>query len=709
MSENSSINTLKSDHKNARKRTDRSSSLIKESLEKFGAARSIVIDEDNRILAGNGTIEGAKAAGIKNLRVIETDGQEIIAVKRTGLSEEEKVGLALADNRTSDLSDWDTEMLKQLSEEQDLNPWFNYDELHALLGDEEEINSVDSDVQSGALAERFGIPPFSVLNAREGRWQERKKAWLATGIESELGREGLTDTSASPMPYFNNGKTIADKGGSIFDPVLAELAYRWFCPEKGVVVDPFAGGAVRGIVASKLGFRYIGCDLRSEQVDANRKQAENLCSFVPNCFDYKLDDDLTPIEKHGGFLVKRDDLFSVGGVNGGKVRTCWNLAQNAKGLVTAGSRESPQVNIVAHIAKELGIPCRVHTPEGTLSEEVHAAKSIGAEVIQHKAGYNSVIIKRAKDDSLKTGFKEIPFGMECEEAIKATKYQVKNIPFETKRIVIPVGSGMSLSGLLHGLKEQGLSIPVLGVKVGADPVKRLNKYAPKNWQDMVVLVDSGIDYHQHAPKSKLGDLTLDPVYEAKCLQFLEEGDLLWVVGIRKTSIPIQSIAPEWHCTDSRNIDLVLKDQKADFIFSCPPYADLEVYSQDPKDLSVLPYSEFKKAYFEIIQKTCSLLNEDSFACFVVGEIRSKKGVYQNFVADTIQAFMEAGLDYYNEAILLTPLGSIPIRAGRPFISSRKLGKIHQNVLVFVKGDAKKATLKCGNCEFGELEKEEDFN
>ena len=190
-----------------------------------------------------------------------------------------------------------------------------------MLGDEEEINSVDSDVQSGALSERFGIPPFSVLNAREGRWQERKKAWLATGIESELGREGLTDTSASPMPYFNNGKTIADKGGSIFDPVLAELAYRWFCPEKGVVVDPFAGGSVRGIVASKLGFRYIGCDLRSEQVDANRKQAENLCSFVPNCFDYKLDDDLTPIEKHGGFLVKRDDLYSVGGVNGGKVRT----------------------------------------------------------------------------------------------------------------------------------------------------------------------------------------------------------------------------------------------------------------------------------------------------------------------------------------------------------------------------------------------------
>ncbi len=130
-----SIKDLKSDHKNARKRTDRSATLIKESLEKFGAARSIVIDEDNRILAGNGTIEGAKAAGIKNLRVIETDGKEIIAVKRIGLTEEDKVGLALADNRTSDLSEWDREMLLKLSEENDLSPWFEEEDLDALLGE----------------------------------------------------------------------------------------------------------------------------------------------------------------------------------------------------------------------------------------------------------------------------------------------------------------------------------------------------------------------------------------------------------------------------------------------------------------------------------------------------------------------------------------------------------------------------------------------
>jgi len=134
-----SIKDLKSDHKNARKRTDRSAKLIAESLQRFGAARSIVIDEENRILAGNGTIEGAKAAGIKNVRVIETDGTEIIAVKRTGLTEDEKIGLALADNRTSDLSDWDKDMLQQLSEEHDIAPWFDADDLAEILGTVEQL------------------------------------------------------------------------------------------------------------------------------------------------------------------------------------------------------------------------------------------------------------------------------------------------------------------------------------------------------------------------------------------------------------------------------------------------------------------------------------------------------------------------------------------------------------------------------------------
>jgi len=147
-----SIKDLKSDHKNARKRTDRSAELIKESLQRYGAARSIVIDENNRILAGNGTIEGAKEAGINRIRVIETDGDEVIAVRRTGLTEEQKVGLALADNRTADLSEWDQEMLNRLGEQHDISLFFSQDDLDGILETEvealppEDFDEVDDDI-----------------------------------------------------------------------------------------------------------------------------------------------------------------------------------------------------------------------------------------------------------------------------------------------------------------------------------------------------------------------------------------------------------------------------------------------------------------------------------------------------------------------------------------------------------------------------------
>jgi len=93
-----------------------------------------------------------------------------------------------------------------------------------------------------------------------------------------------------------------------------------------------------------------------------------------------------------------------------------------------------------------------------------------------------------------------------------------------------------------------------------------------------------------------------------------------------------------------------------------------------------------------------LLKNDRFALFVVGEVRDKKGNYHDFVGDTIQAFRDAGLNYYNEAILVTQAGSLPLRAGKQFSSSRKLGKTHQNVLVFVKGDGKRAATACGEVD-----------
>jgi len=159
--------------------------------------------------------------------------------------------------------------------------------------------------------------------------------------------------------------------------------------------------------------------------------------------------------------------------------------------------------------------------------------------------------------------------------------------------------------------------------------------------------------------------------------------------------------PAWIAGDSRNIDTTCADVHADMVFSCPPYADLEVYSDDPKDLSTMKYADFRAAYFEIIAKTCARLLPDSFACFVVGEVRDKKGNYIDFVGDTVQAFRDAGLAYYNEAILITCVGSLPIRAGKQFSSGRKLGKTHQNILVFVKGNGKRAADRCGTVDVDE--------
>lgn len=570
------------------------------------------------------------------------------------------------------------------------------------------------------LADRFLVPPFSVLDTRQGYWKKRKDEWMAVGIKSEVGRGESTDPDGKALLYASqNGlnKLMGGKGfntgTSVFDPVLCELACRWFSPVAGYVLDPFADGSVRGIVAAMLGRFYVGIDLRKEQVEANQAQwdfIKNTSKVVAGALSVEDTPDntpeLTPIEKLGDVWVKRDDQYSIAGVCGGKVRTCWSLAQGAIGLVTAGSRASPQVNIVAHIAKRLGVPCRVHTPNGELSPEVQAARDCGAEVVQHKAGYNNVIIARARDDAKEKGWTEIPFGMECAEAIAQTRRQVKNIPEDVKRIVMPVGSGMSLSGVLWGLRDAGLNIPVLGVVVGANPGKRLEQYAPQGWQQMATLVQSKCDYHAQPASTEFQGLQLDPHYEAKCIEHLQPGDMLWVVGIRQTEQNKPNIAnaadapdPMWFAGDSRQMDGVIgaDTDKYDLVFTCPPYADLEVYSDDPADISNMDYAQFRDAYRDIIAEAVRRLRQDRFAVVVVGEVREKSGggFYRNFVRDTIEAFEAAGARHYNEIVLVNCVGSLALRCARPFVAARKVGKTHQNVIVFCKGDPAKAAEACG--------------
>jgi hypothetical protein len=160
---------------------------------------------------------------------------------------------------------------------------------------------------------------------------------------------------------------------------------------------------------------------------------------------------------------------------------------------------------------------------------------------------------------------------------------------------------------------------------------------------------------------------------------------------RKQAIEIAPGLPVfWTPGDSRET-LSGRDGQADFVFSCPPYGDLEVYSDDPADISAMTPADFLSAYRAIIAAAVATLKADRFACFVVGDYRDKRGFLANFPGATVAAFEDAGARFYNEAVLITVAGSVPMRTGKQFAASRKLGKTHQNILVFCKGDPKKAT------------------
>jgi DNA modification methylase len=358
------------------------------------------------VLGGNMRLKAAKEIGLKELPVIIADDW----------TEEQKAQFLIKDN--VGFGEWTWDELQSDWDVEQLSDW-------GLDVPDFDINSEEKEINnSKKLSDRFIIPPFSVLDTRQGIWQDRKRYWTSLGIKSEIGRDSQSvkfSKMAEDLSWAGQ-KT----GISIFDPVLCELVYQWFNVPSGKILDPFAGGSVRGIVAAKLGFEYLGNDLRKEQIDANRINASE--------------------------VLKNSELY-----------------------------------------------------------------------------------------------------------------------------------------------------------------------------------------------------------------------------------------PTWTCGDSLNIDTIAKGYEADLIFSCPPYADLEVYSDAKEDISNMPYSEFAKAYKEIIKKSCGKLNNDRFAVFVVGDIRDKKGFYKNFVSDTINAFISCGVLLYNEIILVNAIGAKAIGANG-YMKTRKVGKVHQNVLVFYKGN-----------------------
>lgn len=177
MSDPKHIKDLVPDKANARRHTARNIGLIEKSLNEVGAARSIVIDEDNTILAGNGTVDAASQAGITRVRVVEADGNEIIAVRRRGLTPEQKTRLALFDNRSAELAEWDTTVLADLLQEEPdaLQGLFSDDELDTLLAgvaapDEPAGDDPGAQVDKAAeLAQKWATAPGQIWSLGEHR------------------------------------------------------------------------------------------------------------------------------------------------------------------------------------------------------------------------------------------------------------------------------------------------------------------------------------------------------------------------------------------------------------------------------------------------------------------------------------------------------------------------------------------------------------
>lgn len=318
------------------------------------------------------------------------------------------------------------------------------------------LGPIEPEVKS-ILTRRFNIVPFSVLSARDGNWQQRKRAWLKLGIQGASGRFELSGVepvglSGSCESYRTARRNSADHysklskpafaignktewengnagtgGGSLFDPVLCELIYKWFCVPNGRCLDPFCGGSTSGIVGTALGYRFVGIDTRPEQIAANIPQATRLGLF-----------------------------------------------------------------------------------------------------------------------------------------------------------------------------------------------------------------------------------------------------------------------PKWICGDSEKLDSLISEKtRFDLIWTDPPYFDLEIYGGQKNDGSMhRSFEDFLKWYRRIFAVCVSRLRNNRFVAIKIGEVRGKDGAYLNLVGETIKTFTRLGLSYYNEIILVTPAGSLPIRTSKQFQSSRKIGKTHQQCLVFWKGDPK---------------------
>ena len=255
---------------------------------------------------------------------------------------------------------------------------------------------------------------------------------------------------------------------------------------------------------------------------------------------------LGPIEKHGEVFVIREDLVFVGKANGTKAVSMYEMAKGEDGVVTGGSRESTQALMAAIICNDLGIGYEFHCPKGPDTDIKQTIRSFGFSIIEHNVGHRTVLNARARESAFKKGWLHIPTGCECQKMIDIIISRCKDMgDWPGDRLVIPIGSGMTMIGILSAIEKYGKrwKFGVLGVHVAANPpTKRIKKWLPQKLPFKLELVEAKSRLSSKVA-SEYDNVQVDPIYSGKCVPFLQKGDLLWNSGARQSSLRSISIAP----------------------------------------------------------------------------------------------------------------------------------------------------------------------
>lgn len=165
---------------------------------------------------------------------------------------------------------------------------------------------------------------------------------------------------------------------------------------------------------------------------------------------------------------------------------------------------------------------------------------------------------------------------------------------------------------------------------------------------------------------------------------------------------VEGMKARYICDDGQNVAQHIEPESQDLLFSCPPYFDLEKYSDLPNDASNQgSYEDFIKILENAFTGAVSCLKQNRFAAICVGDVRDKNtGFYYDFCGDIKRIFKENGMRLYNEIILVEQTASTALRASR-YMDSRKVAKTHQHLLVFFKGDPKKIKKEFPRIEYTE--------